>query len=465
MFKNILNFLMGTPFKMGAFESPKDSRTINQVIVQVPVVLPDDYSTPTPPVSNQGPIPKCVAAAIREIKEIFLMAAGTHVDLSDDDLYAQCKAIDGIPDQAGTYPIVGAKLITSTGMCSAAVYKSGNKQLIAADRARYKLAGFIEVNPDYDSVCQAIFQYKAITASFNVDGNWFVGIITRVLKAIGRHYGSLHGFFRKSFIAQGQNHWGITWIGRVASFIDPTLAPGHFDVYWPDVADSVVDLYAFTDIPEPVLNHVRGLNFHFDVPMKFAQTSYQIVQYQKRLADEGFWGTEPFTGYYGYATEAMTLEFQMAKKIISDPSESNYGYFCGSKTLRYLNGEVSLDLVHATIQIESNGNDYAVGDVTLTAAEGGPAYGCLQIRKPDLDEVNVKLGTSYNVKDLLGNRDLSIKVWTTYFEIHTEMVTDKDKAFTWNGGAGWRQYYGRPLQKRYTAALDAYWAKIQSMMA
>lgn len=462
----ILNWLFGPKtisFKTGALKSPQDTRTVAAVAVQVPVALPDDFTVPTSPVEAQTST-DCVGQGIKGIKEDFLLDAGNYVALESLDLYNQCKEIDGIPEQSGTYPLVGAKVATSIGIASKAVYATGDKIAIAADRAKYKLGGYMAVGTTYDQVCQAIFQNKRITASFLIGNDWFLGIITRVLQIIGRHYTKLHGFYRPKTIVRGQNSWGIGWIGKVAGFLDSSLAFGHFDVYWPDVSDSVTDIFAFTDnIPTPVLDHVKSLNYHFDTPMQTGMQNYEVMQLQKRLAAEGFWPQgQSFTGFYGSVTAVHLFAYQMAHKVITDASESDYGRYCGPRTLRMLNGEVGLDEVSAQIQVESNGNDYAVGDLNLSAH----AYGCLQIRQGICDDLNAKLGTQYISKDTLGNRALSLEIRKRYFsELYPQFTTREMRAKAWNGGPGYQQHYGKPGYMKYTAALDAYWLKMRSMMA
>lgn len=466
--KNILraitSFFSKVQYSLGALESPQDSRTISAVAVQASVTLPDEYSTVTPPVEDQGTSPMCVAEAVHELKEVFMIAKGTYVGLSAADLYAQCKANDGIPNTPGTYPLVALKLAVSSGIASSSVYGRGDTIAIAADRANYRLGGFVSVPTDFQSVCQAIFQNKAVAASFNVDNNWFLGIITKVIQAIGRHYTLLYGFKVSATIVHGENSWGINWIGKVASYINPNLAPGHFDVYWPDVMDSVTDIYAATDsLPAPVLNHVQSLNYHFNTSMNMGDQTYDVIQLQKRLAQEGLWPAgQAFTGYYGSVTAAHVFAYQMANKVITDATESNYGAICGPKTIRMLNGEVGLDEVSAQIQVESQGNDYAVGDLTLA----NHAYGCLQIRQGLCDDLNARYGTTYQASATLGNRPLSLEIRAKYFtEAYPQFATWEERAMAWNGGPGYQQNYGKAGYTKYTAELDAYVAKMAAFMA
>lgn len=110
-------------------------------------------------------------------------------------------------------------------------------------------------------------------------------------------------------------------------------------------------------------------------------------------------------------------------------------------------------LTQALIQVESRGNDHAVGDKHLT----DKAYGVLQIRKPCLDDVNNRYGTKHSPQDMLGNRSLSVWVCHKYLEMYAtqkrlgRVPTDEDKARIWNGGpGGWRR-----------ASTIQYWTKVQ----
>lgn len=97
-------------------------------------------------------------------------------------------------------------------------------------------------------------------------------------------------------------------------------------------------------------------------------------------------------------------------------------------------------LEKAIIQVESGGDDYAIGDKTLQYS----AYGPMQIRWPCVKDVNTRFGTNYRAKMCLGNRPLSIEIFRRYMEIYAtparlgRPVTDEDRARIWNGGPmGW----------------------------
>lgn len=447
-------------FQIGAYESPRDMRTINAAAYVVHKAIPEEFNHDMPEVEYQRG-PYCVPEAIHKVKEYYLQKKNIDVDLSSDDLYDQCKAIDGIPSLAGTYPLVGAKLAVSSGICTQEVYETHNPVLIKADRANYKLGGFTEILHDWDSVTQALYANEVLTLSFTIDTNWYLGIIGWVMQSLGRHYVIAHGYIYSRKVLRGQNSWGVGWIGRIAGFIDPKLKPGQFNVYWPDVQNSVADIYAFTDsIPPEIISHVQNLNYFFSKPLKFGDTGYDVVQLQKRLYAEGYWPKGiPLTGNYYTATATAVLHYQLANKIVTVPSQSYSGELCGPKTLAHLNGAGDgLRLVEALIKQESAGNDYAIGDKGL-------AYGCLQIHQQLVDDVNKFANLKFTAKECIGNRELSLAIFRLFFQCYPQLKTNEERAKAWNGGPNWKLLYGKKGHEQYTKDLDKYWASVEPMLA
>jgi hypothetical protein len=110
-------------------------------------------------------------------------------------------------------------------------------------------------------------------------------------------------------------------------------------------------------------------------------------------------------------------------------------------------------LIAALIQVESNGNDHAIGD----RHKKEMAYGALQIRKPCVEDVNRRFGTKFTAKDMLGNRQLSVWVCQNYLKMYAtpkligREPTIEDMARIWNGGpAGWK-----------SNATVKYWSKVK----
>ncbi|MEK7610618.1 MAG: transglycosylase SLT domain-containing protein [Patescibacteria group bacterium] len=113
-------------------------------------------------------------------------------------------------------------------------------------------------------------------------------------------------------------------------------------------------------------------------------------------------------------------------------------------------------LIMALVQVESGGNDWAIGDQHLVQK----AYGCLQIRQPCADDVNRRYGTRYRAEDCLGNPELSREICQKYLALYATRArlgrepTDQDRARIWNGGPdGWK--------KKSTVG---YWKKVSKKM-
>lgn len=313
MFEFLKKLFRSKPkFPLGAWKSPEDHRNIKLASFQKAVDLPTTFETNMPPIEDQKNDPKCVGEAIHKVGELYLEKHDIHVDLSPDDLYAQCKLLDGNPDAEGTYPSLGAKLACTSGMATVEAYESGDPEKIRESRAKYKLGGYAFVNDDFYSICQAIFQNGAICASFAVDNNWFRGIIKRVLTALGRHYAVLHGFDtnRETFI--GQNSWGIMWIGYVGGIFDSRIAPGHFEVKWKDVKTSMIDMIVFADVPQKLIDEAKAKFYKFTRVLKSGSRGLDVTQLQKYL------GMTDTDGVFGKDTKAAVVRWQDANGLEAD---------------------------------------------------------------------------------------------------------------------------------------------------
>jgi len=114
-------------------------------------------------------------------------------------------------------------------------------------------------------------------------------------------------------------------------------------------------------------------------------------------------------------------------------------------------------LIAALIEVESRGNDRAIGDKHMR----DKAYGPLQIRQPCVDDVNRRFGTKIQAQELLGNRSLSVWVCVKYLEMYAtpkrlgREPTLEDMARIWNGG---------PVGHKKEST-KRYWSKVQKELA
>ena len=115
----------------------------------------------------------------------------------------------------------------------------------------------------------------------------------------------------------------------------------------------------------------------------------------------------------------------------------------------------SLDiLIDAMIQVESRGNDKAVGDTHLES----PSVGCLQIRPIMVEEVNrilklCKDETRYALDDRY-SRDKSITMFRIWKSYHHAKSSLEKIARCWNGG---------PQGHKNPSTLS-YWNKVQAYL-
>jgi len=127
-----------------------------------------------------------------------------------------------------------------------------------------------------------------------------------------------------------------------------------------------------------------------------------------------------------------------------------------------------MNIDFAILQVESQGNDDAIGDTNLPQH----AYGPMQIRQMYCDDVNRVYGTKFQAKQLLGRRSLSLAVFWLYMSIYATSaqlgrpVTNEDRARIHNGGpSAWNANSTNPVVKKLYAATTPYWNKVKAQMA
>lgn len=334
-------------YRTGAFEDIADVRNISLSKFQTPVELPEEFETPLPPVEDQGQKGKCVGSAIHKIAELYLTPNGQpFINLSDDDLYEQCKLIDGIPNLEGTYPSVGAKVACNSGIASIEAYNSGNIELIRDSRKKHRLSGYAFVEADFGAITQAIFQNRAITASFGINSKWFKGKIVKVLKALGRHYVVLNGFNLKKKELRGQNSWGIGWIGYIAGLLNKQIKPGCFEVRWKDYKDNIFDIIAFTYIPPVILEEAKAKEYRFNIDLRYGDEGYEVRRLQERLKKEGY----PVTiidGTFGAELKNSLIRYQIENDLYA-------GGFFGPLTRAKMNEKAQSSIEKWALAIQAH---------------------------------------------------------------------------------------------------------------
>lgn len=303
---NFLKDLFGPKYQMGSLKSPVDSRNISLASFVEIISLPDEYDIPLGVVDNQSPKSCCVGCGITKATEDRM-----GVNLSYDDLYEQCKEMDGIPTILGTYPSVGAFVAYKKGVATVEAYESRDFNKIQESRSKNKIDGYAFVDADYDLICQAIYQNGPITAAFMVDTNWFRGIIQKVLSSVGGHYVVLKGFKLSNQTLKGRNSWGYSWIGYIAGIFNDKIKAGDFEMKWEDYKDNIHDIIAFTVIPKNIKEESTKYDYRFMSTMKYGSRGFEVKKLQERLGIMA-------DGDFGTKTKNAVIAWQKANGLVAD---------------------------------------------------------------------------------------------------------------------------------------------------
>lgn len=358
---------------LGAIRNPEDNRDIRLARVQSPVALPKKYKTDIDALKNRDQKSRgsCVGQAGAGMIDFFeLLETGEDSQASARGLYGLCKHRDGYKGE-GTYPRILAKVITEIG-CPTTKTVPDDSTLSAADFVNFEETeevlrdaypfrvdtNYAWVDPDVESIKQAIFQNKVILASITVGKASDAGHMTPEPPR-GLHYILLYGFEDRSggktriFF---RNSWGKKWGDD---------GDGYFE--FPAMQGKIFDILAMVDIPNEILEEAREKNFVFTQTLKKGDNSNEVRELQKRLAKEtAFDGlpcfrwpnaTEPqFTTFFGVETEAAVKRYQKTQGIISTgtPETTGYGQL-GPRTRTSLNGgEVKEVGLYPEVQEKAN---------------------------------------------------------------------------------------------------------------
>ncbi len=455
----------------GLIRDPEDGRDVILGSFQKPVGAPSASSDEFEkillalPSFDQYVQPACVAHGYVKMLIAYLYRkTGKLIKLSPRFLYKLCKMYDGIPTVKGTYPRVGGLMLKKFGVCLEEFLQNDTTlsesdylgiqliQTMFLNAEEFKIPGFAIFDARVkEELKEAIHQNGMVALSMCV-GDWSV---LPLRKGDGRFW---HFVIAYKYEEVGgrlkvylDNSWGPGWLSWILNWLFPGKGYFWFDEYQVGGLDTGV---VVTEIPTDYLDYVKSTPYRFTKMMGVGTNDPQVKYLQKMLnekpqtkvSDLGAGSPGHETEYFGLATKAALVKWQQMNGI--SPTS---GYF-GSISMAKANERMpKMTLEQALILQESGGNDNAVGDKNLT----NHAYGCLQIRKPCMDDVNKRLGTTHRAEECLGNRDLSLLVFRTYTSIYEPTGTDEEKARLWNAGPNWR------LKRSST---DAYWTSVKNKL-
>lgn len=444
---------------LGALLNDPDERDIHLDSFQPERELPEKYITDISKIKkyNQGSLGTCVAHALAEVKQYNeFVDTGKIIDFSRRFIYHQARALAGLLDSTneGLPPRTAVKILVDKGACESSLWpevKASHKDYSlpfptspALENALdYRVLGYAFGGGGEEDIKRAIFNNGVVGVSLPVDRrawNRKTGIVGKpnLENLAGRHYVMAYGYDgHKIFF---RNSWGETWGDQ---------GNGSFD--FRDYEGLARDVIAVTDIPQALIEKAKAKPYVFTKTLRKGDRGEAVKQLQLRLIEAKKLSGQA-DGIFGEKTLQAVIDFQIENIIIPDG-------VVGPKTNAILNGmnpAKKLTLVEALIQVESGGNDNAIGDKHLQ----DKAYGCLQIRKPCVQDVNRVFGTNYVAEQMLGNRQLSLWVFSKYMELYANErklgrpVTDEDRARIWNGG---------PTGYKRDSTIP-YWEKVEKLL-
>ena len=196
--------------KAGLVKSPTDYRNVNMTAVLPAAQTIPTFFKPTQTVQNidQTIFPYCVACTGSEMESFLHSVLGKEVDFDWQWLYAQCKLIDGLaPGTEGTTFKAMLTVLKNTG-CK----PMGIPDTDSATIALYKIAGYVEVNTDIQSLKTAIFNYGTILMGFiGSNEGWQTAIIKPPLPKEVQWGHATRGRGYLDNVIKVQNSWGLFW--------------------------------------------------------------------------------------------------------------------------------------------------------------------------------------------------------------------------------------------------------------
>lgn len=345
---------------MGANLSPEDNRTIPTRAVQPKAVgRPKKYMFDDSkiPVVDQGQLGTCVGEAEgSEVEARELRDTGNVTEVGHLELYGECKLVDGIPNEEGTYPITAAGIKVKKGVV-AATYRPDDRKLTHAqiiERAKKPLTkeetddaglrvaqGYTVPAIALDDLLDAIYQNG--TYCVTVDCGKWDKLPVQPTPNRGRHRIRLKGYDELpngDAMIWFRNSWGKEW-GKNGD--------GYF--LWSQYALHIYEPLVFQDVPEELILKARSTPYLFTRTLKFGMRGPDVTELQKRLNTELDKDGLPcyryqekgelyLSQYFGRETELAVQRYQARIGLITSgtPETTGYGQL-GPKTRAALAGQ------------------------------------------------------------------------------------------------------------------------------
>jgi len=182
----------------GLVPSPPDERdialsSITPEIQRYPEEFPPIFDLT---ISNQGSVPSCVGHACATIKQAQEFRERENVFFNGDEIYRECKKIDGIPNVNGTYLRTGMKVLQKIGAKA-----NGNA---------YRIARYARVDDiSFEGLKKAKTMHGELLAGFYGSNEGWRGEVVRPHRSGENQWAhaiAITGYEKNYLI--GHNSWG-----------------------------------------------------------------------------------------------------------------------------------------------------------------------------------------------------------------------------------------------------------------
>lgn len=207
---------------LGALPSPYDYRDFPVKLIVEEVSLPESVRLDDEimKVLNQGFCGTCVGKGSNHI-----LSAGHEENLSSLYIYARCKALDGMPNQEGTYPRIALKVMQQEGSCPEHMlpYEELKDCIVLPQVSNHMLSEAMKYRiKEYarlwsiDDIKQALNAGLMVGVTYRVSNNWYnyrdgIMDLLDIYSFQGLHYVVLCGYDDTIGAFRGINSWGEAW--------------------------------------------------------------------------------------------------------------------------------------------------------------------------------------------------------------------------------------------------------------
>jgi len=208
-------------FSTGLIPSPPDKRDllsseITPDIKRIPIEMPAPFYLN---VLDQNGTPHCVgyaSACLKQEKELRERVVET---FDGDWLYAECKKIDGIPNQQGTFFRAGMSVLLNKG--AKPIDKTENEAL------KYRIGGYAQVNElTFEGLKKAIAVHGALLAGMRGTNNGWQTAYIKPPQLGEQQWGHAITItsYNKDYLIF-QNSWGEKWGDKGIGYISADYLP------------------------------------------------------------------------------------------------------------------------------------------------------------------------------------------------------------------------------------------------